>query len=271
VRPPDPDSLRYQRYWEPVLAAPAERVLERIGAAPATFLDLGSGTGSLTLAAAARWPHARVVAVDASAGMLAVARQRASEMPHHPLRFEWHVADAAELPLAGGSVDAVGSSFVLQLLADRPTVLTEIRRVLAPAGVFAFVTWLADELELPADEVFLDTLEALDLDGFDADDDAFRSPRPLDYTSPDEARRELLDAGFEAVEVTLDELRFAWTALSYLEWKERYDEREAFEDLDVATRARLRETLARRLAALPADAFELRGPLVAAVARRPRA
>ena len=28
----DPDSLRYARYWEPVLAGPAQRMLERIEA-----------------------------------------------------------------------------------------------------------------------------------------------------------------------------------------------------------------------------------------------
>ena len=37
VPPPDPDSLRYSRYWEPVLAGPAARLLERIEADPADY------------------------------------------------------------------------------------------------------------------------------------------------------------------------------------------------------------------------------------------
>ena len=40
TRSPDPDSLRYARHWEPVLAGPARRTLDRITPAPDTFLDL---------------------------------------------------------------------------------------------------------------------------------------------------------------------------------------------------------------------------------------
>ena len=268
TRPPDPDSLRYARHWEPVLAGPARRALARITPVPGTFLDLGAGTGSLALAAAARWPAASIFALDASAGMLSVARQRAADEGHDPERFTWLPADAADIPLDASSVDAVASSFVLQLPDDRRAVLAEVRRVLRPGGVFAFVTWLAEELELPAEKRFLDVLEALGIEE-EAEEEGFRNPRPRDFHSLEQARDELAAAGFAGIEVGLDELRHAWTADSYLAYKEHYDEHELFESLDAAVRERLRSELAQRLAPLPAAAFELRGPLVTAVVRRP--
>ncbi len=268
VRSLDADGLRYARYWEPVLAAPAQRTLERIARPPARFLDLGAGTGALALAAAARWPAASVVALDASAGMLSVARHRGADHGHDPTRFTWLPADAADIPLGTASVDAVASSFMLQLVDDRAAVLAEVLRVLRPGGTFAFVTWLAEELELPADEHFIDALDALEVED-PVDEVAFRCPRPRDYRSLEQAREELVAAGFSEVRVDADELRYRWTPESYLAYKEDFDERELFESLEAATRERLRVELWQRLVRLPASAFELRGPLVAAVARRP--
>ena len=267
-RAPDPDSLRYARYWEPVLAEPAQRTLERIAPVPGVFLDLGAGTGSLSLAAAARWPSASIVALDASAGMLSVARQRVADEGYDPSRFRWLPADAADIPLGDTSIEAVASSFMLQLVDDRPAVLAGVRRVLRPGGTFAFVTWLSEELELPADEVFIEVLDALEIED-PVDEPAFRSPRAGDYSSLEQAREELDAAGFSEVEVGLEELRHRWTAHSYLAYKEDYDERDLFDSLEAGTRERLRAELRTRLAALPPSALELRGPLVAAVARLP--
>lgn len=264
----DQDGLRYARYWEPVLAGPARRALARITTTPGTFLDLGAGTGSLALLAARRWPGASVVALDASAGMLSVARQRVADAGLDPDRFRWLPADAAAIPLADDAVDAAASSFMLQLADDRPSVLAELRRVLRPGGVFSLVTWLAEELELPADDRFLDALDALGIDD-EVDEDTSPDPRPRDYDSPEQARAELAAAGFSDITVSRDELRYAWTPATYLAYKEHFDERELFESLEPTLRERLRTELQRRLASLPAADLELRGPLLAAVARRP--
>ncbi len=153
-RPPDPDALRYAHHWEPLLAGPARRALARIDGEPAVFLDVGAGTGGLMAAAAERWPMARIVALDATAAMLSVGQRRlAQERPAELDRFEWLAADALDMPLEDGSIDAALSSFVLQLVDDRPALLAEVRRVLRPGGTLSVVTWLADELVVGADAV----------------------------------------------------------------------------------------------------------------------
>ncbi len=260
----DPDPLRYLRHWEPVLAGPARRTLDQIASEPATLLDLGAGTGCLTLSALERWPAARVLALDASGAMLAVARSRVAGADGG--RVDWLPADAADIPLDDTSVDAAVCSFLLGVVDDRPAVLSEARRVLRPGGEFSFVTWLADDLALPADAAYHEVLGDID----DDEEEGLRSSRSGDYSTLEQARDELAATGFTDVEVVRDELRYVWTAESYLEFKLGYDDHERIDTLDAAERVRLSAELSDRLADLPPEAFEVHGPLVAATARRPR-
>lgn len=269
-RQPDPDALRYETYWQPVLAGAVRRLLDRladraderlVSLQPArTFLDVGTGTGSLALAAAARWPESRVVGLDASAGMLSVARLRG------PDRCRWLVADAAAMPLESSSVDVAASAFVLQLVADRRAVLREVRRVLRPAGVHGFVTWIAEEVAMAADVEFDEAVHDLELDD---PEPGFRAPKAGDYEDLDEAHAELSDAGFVDIDARTDELRFSWSRDAYLDFKVAYDERDLFESLAAADRERLRSRVRQRWRDLPDDAFSLRATLVSALARRP--
>lgn len=267
-RPPDPDSLRYAQQWEPVLAPAAHRLLDRVARPPATCLDLGAGTGSLTLEAARRWPAARIMGVDASAGMLSVARHRLTRLEDivDAGRVTLAAADVLDLPLDDATFDLAVSSFVLQLVPDRQALLLEIRRVLRPGGTFAFVTWIAEQLEVSADGSYEEVTAAVrDEDG----EAGFRPPRSGDFHSLAEARDGLRAAGFEHVDVQADVLRYRWTPASYLEFKERYDDHELFDALDRPDREALRAAILERWAALPARAFEVRGPLVSALAHTP--
>jgi SAM-dependent methyltransferase len=276
-RAPDPAGLRYARHWEPVLAAPGVRLLERVAtllersaaaSTPAVVLDLGTGTGSLALAAALRWPSARIVGLDASGAMLSVARHRIADgaAPAGPERFEWVVADATAMPLADASVDVILSAFMLQLASDRLAVLHEVGRVLRPGGWLGIVTWLADEIALAPDLEFDEAVYDLGLE--DPDLDAEVQP-PDDIADTATLRAELEAAGFTAVDAQPDGLEFGWTREAYLDFKEDYDEWDLFDSLSSGDRSRLRERLAERWAALPDEAFTLRAQLVAATARRP--
>jgi ubiquinone/menaquinone biosynthesis C-methylase UbiE len=97
-------------------------------------LDIGCGTGSLTIAAArAAGPTGRVVGVEPGVEMLERARAKARRA-RLPIEF---VATAGEaLPFPAASFDVVLLSLVLHQLPSEPLhgTMSQIRRVLAPGG-----------------------------------------------------------------------------------------------------------------------------------------
>ncbi|MET7294965.1 class I SAM-dependent methyltransferase [Streptomyces griseoloalbus] len=91
------------------------------------ILDAGCGSGPLS--AALRDRGAVVTGVDASAGMLALARRRLGD------DVALHVADLSDpLPFDDGAFDDVVASLVLHYLEDWGPTLAELRRVLRPGG-----------------------------------------------------------------------------------------------------------------------------------------
>jgi SAM-dependent methyltransferase len=91
------------------------------------ILDAGCGAGPLL--AALRERGALVTGLDASAGMLELARRRLGA------DADLHVADLSDpLPFADGAFDDIVSSLVLHYLEDWGPTLTEMRRVLRPGG-----------------------------------------------------------------------------------------------------------------------------------------
>ena len=131
--------------------------LDVVKLAPGTILDAGCGTGEAVRGLAARYPGARVVAVDAAYPMVAAARARAAGGRSRlakllgPLALgapanAFACADVAALPLAPGSVDLLWSNLVLQWVADLPRAFGECRRVLATGGLLMFSTFGPDTL-----------------------------------------------------------------------------------------------------------------------------
>jgi ubiquinone/menaquinone biosynthesis C-methylase UbiE/predicted RNA binding protein YcfA (HicA-like mRNA interferase family) len=200
----DRNAELYERWWAPVLAPAAARLLERAEpwirtslreAGTLHIVDIGTGTGALAIEAVARWPAVTVTGVDVAAGMLEVAARRASRLlsPAQADRIRWLEADADRSPLPDGSADLCISSFVLQLVPDRPAALREALRILRPGGRLCFVTWQAgrDAFE-PADE-FDEAVYDLELEEPEYEEEA----RAGDLRSPRTAARELRAAGFQ--------------------------------------------------------------------------
>lgn len=115
---------------------------------PARILDAGCGTGNAWPGLAERFPRASLVALDLAAGMLRQARAR---LPWHR-RLLGRVpaavcGDLEQLPLAGGSIDLAWSNLALQWTNDLQRAFGEMRRVLAPGGLFLFTTFGPDTLK----------------------------------------------------------------------------------------------------------------------------
>ncbi len=117
------------------------RRLEWISFAPRAVLDLGCGTGHGAAALAARWPRARVIALDASSGMLEQAARRDASS-----RIERLCAEAEAIPLPDAGIDLVFSNLMLPWCENIDAVFAEVARVLAPQGLVTFTTLGPDTL-----------------------------------------------------------------------------------------------------------------------------
>ncbi len=100
-----------------------------------TVLDLGSGGGIDCFLAARRvGPAGRVIGVDMTAEMLALARANAATIGVPNVEFRQGPIEA--LPVEDAAVDVIISNCVINLSADKDAVLREAFRVLRPGGRF---------------------------------------------------------------------------------------------------------------------------------------
>lgn len=128
---------RHQRYNQLTLnwALEALRLSET-----ARLLDVGCGTGELERLVHARYPQARLVGIDVTPQMLAVAREKFARVPEVAFTF----AQAETLPFSSGSFDAVVSCNMLHHVRAADVLLRECARVLRPGGHLVLLDWCRD-------------------------------------------------------------------------------------------------------------------------------
>jgi SAM-dependent methyltransferase len=99
-------------------------------------LDIGAGTGSLSLAVDAMPGVKEVVGIDPSEGLLAHARKNAKA--GRP-RFE--VGDAQSLKFENASFDKTMTLLVINFVPDHDKAIAEMRRVTRPGGGVSACVW----------------------------------------------------------------------------------------------------------------------------------
>lgn len=93
-------------------------------------LDVGAGTGALTVELVRRVGAAHVSAAEPSARFVEGMRERFAGV-------EVVEAPAEELPWPGDTFDAALAQLVISFVSDAPAAARELRRVVRPGGVVA--------------------------------------------------------------------------------------------------------------------------------------
>ena len=101
-------------------------------------LDLGCGTGTLTIMLKQSAPQANVIGLDGDEQVLAIARSKGRQAA---VDIQWNNGLAYNLPYPDDSFDAVVSSLMIHHLvsADKTRAFHEVRRILRPGGKFHLI------------------------------------------------------------------------------------------------------------------------------------
>lgn len=110
----------------------ADRLFDRVVKeyTPSSLLDVGCGTGYLTVKFKERFPQSTITGLDFSPGMIEAAR------PKHG-GVQWVLADGNRMPFADGSFEVLVSNLAYQWSEDLAGAFSEAKRVLAVNGVLA--------------------------------------------------------------------------------------------------------------------------------------
>jgi ubiquinone/menaquinone biosynthesis C-methylase UbiE len=120
------------------------------------IIDVGCGTGSLTLLIPARANISTIEAIDYEEQFVEALRQRNSDP-----RITAGQGDACALPFGENQFDRALSMLVLHFVSDAHQAVREMVRVVRPGGIVAATVW--DTLGgMPSQRIFWDTIAAIE-------------------------------------------------------------------------------------------------------------
>ena len=162
-------------------------------------LDVGVGTGDLAFGILrASAAGTRVVGIDISPAMLAIAAERAATLDLSP-RFHGVLASVEALPFGNETFHRAAAGFAIRNVARIDLALREIRRVLRPGGRVAILDLHTPPGAIPRGlyRLYARAFPRLAA-ALGSDPDAYRYlPGSIEtFADPDQLRTLLKDAGF---------------------------------------------------------------------------
>lgn len=142
-------AAEYDSRWSHYVRATTDATIQRLPETPGNVLDIGCGTGALLSRLQTIQPALQLAGVDASAEMLAIARDRLQ--PEVTLRKSW----AEELPFDDCTFDTVASCNMFHFIRRPDHALKEMFRVLRPGGMVVITDWCDDFLMCKLCDIYL--------------------------------------------------------------------------------------------------------------------
>lgn len=121
------------------------------------ILDLGCGTGLLTIPLAERYPFAQFIGADRSQAMLDIASKKAGAN-----KVRWELQDALSLSYPNNSIDVVLMSNLLHHFQNPQDVVEQAVRILKPNGVIVNVYGAIEDIAEDPDHVYFPTALRID-------------------------------------------------------------------------------------------------------------
>ena len=159
---PDPEyddtAIRFlEALWGPGYLSPGgpdevDRVLEGLDLSGRDVLDIGCGSGGVTLHLARAHQAGRVTGFDVEAPVIAAASTRARAEGLGD-RVQFVQAPPGPLPFSDASFDVVFSKDAMIHVPDKEALFAEVYRVLRPGGLFAASDWVISHDGTPSPEM----------------------------------------------------------------------------------------------------------------------
>jgi SAM-dependent methyltransferase len=155
-------------------------------------VDVGCGTGSLTLAIAESGEVDAIEAIDFEEQFVEALKQKSRDP-----RIVARQGDACALPYGDGQFDRALSMLVLHFVSDPSKAVSEMRRVVRPGGVIAATVW--DTFGgMPSQRMFWDTFCAIEPAAMERRSIALTRP----MTGPGQLMSAFVQGGLEQVRET---------------------------------------------------------------------
>jgi len=174
---------------------------QRRSAETLSILDVGCGTGNQLVANRVVVPHARLVGLDRSLGMLRQAQAKAPDIA-------WVQADGTVLPFQAQSFDFVTCQYALHHIQDKAGMLREVFRVLRLGGCLVLRNLCPQECADWLYYAYFPEAHAIDL---------------ADFWPPEAVVAVLEATGFVAVTVERQHLRYEQNLRLWLDTVRRRD------------------------------------------------